>query len=106
VSNSTQEKEIGGGVSKLQSFYLNRIRSTKELMIIQCRDNKTYKGTVLSFDMYTVLISGAPLPVSDQSMNRQVLLYKNNIIGMNPLEASDPVDIKRYNKEYHCNRKE
>ena len=92
-------KNNKAGINEIQSLYINRLRSNKKIARFNCRDGLKYTGKVLAFDMYTVLVAAYLHDPSECRASDQVLIYKNNIISITPLDGFVPVIIERLDRE-------
>jgi len=70
----------------VQDVYLNKLRRSESLADIELIDGTKKTGKVVVFDAFVVLL---------QVQNREIMLYKNNIIGVTPL----PGDFRVFSDE-------
>ena len=85
----------------MQSLYLTRLISSEEKVCIELSNGVLLdNSTILTFDMYTILIE-TPLRMRECSRTelRQILLYKNHVMSITPEESYVPIIMERFNKE-------
>jgi RNA chaperone Hfq len=69
---------MGVNSMNVQDVYLNKLRRSEALTEIDLIDGTQRTGKVVVFDAVVVLL---------QIQNKEIMLYKNNIIGVNPLPS-------------------